>query len=85
MVPLLVVVACASRSSPAVERLFGVLDRDGDGVLGPAEMSSQASPTLDWRAWDHDRSGGLDPSELAAILDGVNPIPTWRRPPTAAP
>jgi hypothetical protein len=78
---LLLLSACATPPDPAVERLLAVLDRDGDGVLDAAELDAQASPTLDWHAWDRDKDERIGPHELAAILVDVNPILTWRRTP----
>ena len=66
--------AAAGGSSPMVaydeaeaRRLFGELDRNGDGYLSPAELGGERAGEGNWIAVDRDGDGRIGAAEFTAI------------------
>ena len=51
----------------AARRLFGELDRNGDGYLSPAELGGERAGDGNWIAVDRDGDGRIGPAEFTAI------------------
>jgi EF hand len=55
------------RDEAVSNRLFRELDRNGDGVLSPDELKSDAALRNNWIAVDRNRDGRITRSEFEAV------------------
>jgi Ca2+-binding EF-hand superfamily protein len=60
--------------SQEAKDLIAILDRDGDGRIGPEEFARASTDVLPFQVMDMDASGSLDPWEVQAVIEYTSPL-----------